>query len=385
MTNPFQQTLGILINHQDQPPKTDLLDNHLKNNYLQTRAAQNGVDKIIQKAAQTYSLDPNMITAVIQAQSNFDSKAVSPEGAQGLMQLMPTTATELGITDVFDPEQNIMAGSRYLKGLVDRYDGDLKLALKAYTWGMGNVDRNPNPAPLAVERFVANVSTASSHISTARPSTATMLAEMPASSHAALKIDAIELKARESGVNNIIHQAAQTYDLDPNLIASVIHAESNFDKNAVSHAGAQGLMQLMPATAAELGVTDPFDPEQNIMAASRYLKNLVNRYEGDLSLALAAYNWGMGNLERQPGKLPAETSNYIAKVLAMVPTELKHEHITVASVKAMPVEQTIRHSGQEDSFNGRLQTTTRQAEQAYARDSALSETAILAENPKASV
>jgi soluble lytic murein transglycosylase-like protein len=122
-------------------------------------------------------------------------------------------------------------------------------------------------------------------------------------------------------VGSIIQRAAQTYDLNPNLIAAVINAESNFDTNAVSHAGAQGLMQLMPATAAELGVRDSFDPEQNIMGASRYLKGLVDRYDGDLSLALAAYNWGMGNVERHPGRLPSETSNYIAKVLAMIPTQ----------------------------------------------------------------
>jgi len=73
-------------------------------------------------------------------------------------------------------------------------------------------------------------------------------------------------------------------------------------------------MQLMPATAKELGVRDAFDPEENIMAGTRYLKGLLERYEGDLNLALGAYNWGMGNVERSPEKFPRETLNYIARV-----------------------------------------------------------------------
>jgi len=373
----------IVAGHKPGLQKPQLPNNKIENSFLQTKAAEAGLESVIHKAAQSYNLDPGLIAAVIQAQSNFDHKAVSPEGAQGLMQLMPETATELGITDAFDPEQNIMGASSYLRGLVDRYDGDLKLALKAYTWGMGNVDRNPNPPPAAVQRFVANVSAACTDISTAQPSTVTILAEISASNHAPLKFDAIELKARESGVYNIIHLAAQTHDLDPNLIASVIHAESNFDKNAVSHAGAQGLMQLMPATAAELGVTNAFDPEQNIMAASRYLKNLINRYDGDLSLALAAYNWGMGNLDRHPDRLPAETSNYIAKVLTLMPSEIKHESTTMASsVKEISEKRVVQYSGQAEPSGGRLQSTTRQAVQAYTRAPALNETVLPIENPK---
>ena len=73
-------------------------------------------------------------------------------------------------------------------------------------------------------------------------------------------------------------------------------------------------MQLMPGTAQELGVEDPFDPRQNIMGGTRYLKQLLGRYDGDRDLALAAYNWGMGNLERHPEQMPDETVNYINKV-----------------------------------------------------------------------
>jgi hypothetical protein len=116
------------------------------------------------------------------------------------------------------------------------------------------------------------------------------------------------------GVEGIIGESAQKYNLDPTLIKAIISVESGGDPKALSPAGAQGLMQLMPATAAELGVTDPFDPAQNIMGGSRYLRQLLDRYQGNVRLALAAYNWGMGNLESRPNALPRETRNYITRV-----------------------------------------------------------------------
>jgi soluble lytic murein transglycosylase-like protein len=111
-----------------------------------------------------------------------------------------------------------------------------------------------------------------------------------------------------------ITKSAANYDLDPALIRAVIQVESNRNPEAVSPAGAQGLMQLMPKTAAEMGVTNPFDPAQNIEGGSRYLRQLLNRYQGNRRLALAAYNWGMGNLEKRPEALPQETQQYIIKV-----------------------------------------------------------------------
>lgn len=114
--------------------------------------------------------------------------------------------------------------------------------------------------------------------------------------------------------DQIVQEAAQHHRMEPPLVKAVIQAESAGNPLAVSPAGAQGLMQLMPETAAELGVRDSFDPAQNIMAGTRYLRQLLDRYRGDVKLALAAYNWGMGNLENQPEAMPKETKNFIVRV-----------------------------------------------------------------------
>lgn len=112
----------------------------------------------------------------------------------------------------------------------------------------------------------------------------------------------------------IIRQAGQKYGVDPLLIRAVIQAESGGNPVAVSKAGAKGLMQIMPKTAAELGVKNPFDPAENVMGGTLYLRRLLDRYHGNVKLTLAAYNWGMGNLENRPEAMPKETKQYITKV-----------------------------------------------------------------------
>ncbi len=115
--------------------------------------------------------------------------------------------------------------------------------------------------------------------------------------------------------NRIITRAADEHQLDPALIRAVIHAESSFRPQVVSRKGAVGLMQLMPQTAAYLGVQDSSHPEQNIIAGSRYLAQLLKQHNGELTLALAAYNAGASNVKRYNGIPPfAETQAYVERV-----------------------------------------------------------------------
>jgi soluble lytic murein transglycosylase-like protein len=117
--------------------------------------------------------------------------------------------------------------------------------------------------------------------------------------------------------DSAVADAASQNSMDPNLVKSVIQQESAFNPKAVSSCGAMGLMQLMPETAKALGCGDAFDPVQNIQAGTKYLKSLMDRFHGDTSLALAAYNAGAGAVEKYNGVPPfAETQNYVKNILA---------------------------------------------------------------------
>ena len=115
--------------------------------------------------------------------------------------------------------------------------------------------------------------------------------------------------------DDIIQEAARAYEIDPNLIHAVMQAESAFHPYVVSRAGAEGLMQLMPELANELGVTNAMDPRENIMGGARYLKRLLKYHDGNIDLALASYNAGPGNVERYGGVPPfRETRNYVRTI-----------------------------------------------------------------------
>ena len=124
------------------------------------------------------------------------------------------------------------------------------------------------------------------------------------------------LHAQSSSFDDILKNAAQRYGLDPALLKAVAHAESNFSPLAVSHTGAKGIMQLMDATARQLGVEDSFDPAQNIEGGARFLRQLLDRYDGNEMLAVAAYNAGPGAIERWGGLPPySETMAYVPRVM----------------------------------------------------------------------
>lgn len=125
-----------------------------------------------------------------------------------------------------------------------------------------------------------------------------------------------QISARYGKYNTLIRAAALRHRVETALIAAVIHAESNFDADAVSHSGASGLMQLMPTTAARYGVRDPYDPAQNIEAGTRHLRYLLDRFDSRLSHVLAAYNAGERAVVSHRGVPPyGETRRYIEKVL----------------------------------------------------------------------
>jgi soluble lytic murein transglycosylase-like protein len=124
-----------------------------------------------------------------------------------------------------------------------------------------------------------------------------------------------ELSINRDGAEKLVKEAAERHKIDPALVRAVIETESNWNAGAISHKGALGLMQLVPTTAQRFGVSDAFSPQQNVDAGVRYLKSLLERYNGNLDLALAAYNAGEGAVDRAHG-VPTfrETRSYVQKV-----------------------------------------------------------------------
>lgn len=140
-----------------------------------------------------------------------------------------------------------------------------------------------------------------------------------------------ETAAKETNLDAIFEKAAETFGVPVKLLKAMAKAESNFNPNAVSSCGAQGIMQLMPATSAALGVTNPFDPEQNIMGGAKYISDKIKKYDGDITLALAAYQAGSGNVAKYGGVPPFKsTQTYINNIYKYMGEDLSAGTVTTS-------------------------------------------------------
>lgn len=158
--------------------------------------------------------------------------------------------------------------------------------------------------------------------------------------------DTFQNASRNLGVpesmDSIFEEAAERYDVPVKLLMAVGKAESGFNADAVSPAGAQGVMQLMPATAASLGVEDAFDARSNIMGGAKYLSQKLKQYDGDIDLALAAYNAGSGNVEKYGGVPPfEETINYIRRIRGYMTEDLTTGRTVDTTVSSRNTRGTV--------------------------------------------
>ncbi|MBU2003849.1 MAG: transglycosylase SLT domain-containing protein [Gammaproteobacteria bacterium] len=317
-------------------------------------------NEAIQKAAKRYAVKPALIKAVIAGGSCFDPVKVSPKGAVGLMQLLPATAVRFGALDITDPHANIDAGARYLSYLLKRYQGSIAEVLAAHAADEGwegsyetihslfQDTREPVTRTLGILLKLDNGKKTNRHAKallktwekSAEAYQHALLASPPSPAAKAFAtwyksrltkvhyprtpdarscggFSAKTLSQKAAPYEAIIKQAAKRHGVNIALIKSVIAAESCYREMVVSPKGASGLMQLMPETAAELGVLDIFDPEENINAGTRYLGWLVRYYGGSVTHAIAAYNAGPGRITLgAPVTIEfTETRGYINTVL----------------------------------------------------------------------
>lgn len=296
---------------------------------------------LIAKEAADAKVDPNVIHALIAAMGGYKADRAQG-GAYGLMMMTKGSAGWAGVAgDLKDPAVNVRAGARLMAKLLKMFDGDVNRAVAAYRFGARRVIKSGG-LPRESKEFLAAFQKAYRGGSAKPP---VVPVEPPASG--ATRQAREEARAEAGGVpeahpggrkfagsqrwKGLIAQAAGTFGVDPALIESILLSESEGRPSLVSSAGARGLMQLMPGTARALGVKNSFDPKQNIMGGSKYLKEMLKRFNGNKVLAVAAYNAGPNRQALRDGYVPnfRETVKYVTRVFA------RYEQITGEKVDSM--------------------------------------------------
>ena len=196
--------------------------------------------------------------------------------------------------------------------------------------------------------------TAAANVATSAPKAETNNAQPVQANPAAAKVQPVATKtiahppsavATKSDIDEFVRQAARKYQLDPDFVASVIRAESDFNPHAVSPKGARGLMQLMPKTATQLGVKDAFDPQANVEAGTAHLSDLLDQYHNDPIKALAAYNAGAHRVKQYHGVPPyRETRAYVAKIVRDFNARKRAEMKAAAKAPATETAQNTKSS-----------------------------------------
>lgn len=281
---------------------------------------------VIAKEAGASGIDPDVVHALIAATGGYNARRHGG-GAYGLMMVSRSAADWVGVSgDLRDPAVNVRAGTRLLAKLLKMFDGDMNRALAAYRAGAGTVIKSGGiPNRKDVKDFLGEFQKAyrggeqKPPVEPVKPPVSGDARRIVEEGRAALGGTPEAPRISFSGSAKwrpIIAQAAATFGVDPKLVEAILLSESEGRPSLVSGAGAKGLMQLMPGTARELGVKNVFDPTQNINGGTKYLKQLLERFNGNAVLAVAAYNAGPNRESLRSGRVPAirQTSKYVTRV-----------------------------------------------------------------------